>query len=73
MDPAQFPAWIQAGGVVAFAGAVWFELRGQRKTIERLAALVYALLERDRMRHGDTGPIAIPRTITESNPPPYKR
>ncbi len=58
---------------MAFAGAVWFELRQQRKTIEKLAAIVYALLERERMQHGDTGPIALPRTVTRSDNPPFRR
>lgn len=58
---------------MAFAGAVWFELRAQRKTIDKLASIVYAMLERDRMRNGDTGPIAIPRTVTTSDSPPFRR
>jgi hypothetical protein len=61
---------VQAGGVVAFAAAVWLELRVQRKTIEKLAGMVYSILERDRMRHGDTGPV---RALPQSDPPPFGR
>lgn len=68
------PAWIQAGGVALFAGAVWWELRQQRSerresekminaTIEKMSQALTAMLERDRFR--DTGPIRVPRLPTE--------
>lgn len=71
MELTQFATVVQAGGVVAFAGAVWLELRAQRKTIEKLASMVYVLLERDRYRHGDTGPYRIPSG--DSDQPPFRR
>lgn len=42
--------WVQAGGVLAFAGAVWFELRRLRPIMDSIHATLAALLERDRMR-----------------------
>lgn len=60
MDPTAIPAWLQAGGVVAFAGAVWLELRTQRKTIERLTELV-AAMRTEHARHE----ITTPRTTTD--------
>ncbi len=61
MDASSIAPFIQAGGVIAFATAVWFELRAQRaerraeneKTREILEVVrdnLAALLERDRMR-----------------------
>jgi hypothetical protein len=76
VDALQLPAWLQAGGIVAFAGAVWFELRQQRRTLETLTKIVAALLERDRIR-GGTGPIQ--RLPSESDEdadtlsPPFRR
>lgn len=74
MDPA-LVAFVQAGGVLAFAGLVWFELRTQRKTLERIARWIYAEREIERQRRADTGPIAIPRTLSEDDitPPGGRR
>jgi len=55
--------WVQAGGVVAFAAAVWFELRQQRlerdsrdkeigSILTTIKETLSALLERDRMKTG---------------------
>lgn len=69
MDPA-LVAFVQAGGVLAFAGLVWWELRTQRKTLERIARWIYAEREIERVRRGDTGPI-VARTKTDSDQPPF--
>ncbi len=61
MDASTLAAMAQAGGLMAFAAAVWHELRTQRAERRTEAALVAgilseirgalsALLERDRMR-----------------------
>jgi hypothetical protein len=58
MMDASLPQWLQAGGVLAFAAAVWWELREQGKIMRALADAVAALLERDRMR--GSGPVRAP-------------
>jgi hypothetical protein len=34
MNPADIPVWFQAGGLLAFAAAVWLDLRHMRKALE---------------------------------------
>jgi hypothetical protein len=59
-------SWVQAGGVVAFAAAVWWELKLQRRErsdrdkehttiLTSIKETLSALLERERSR--ETGPI----------------
>lgn len=43
-------SWIQAGGVLAFAGAVLWELRQLRPLIAEVRQVLASLLERERMR-----------------------
>lgn len=69
MDPVSLPAWLQAGGIVAFAGAVWFQLRRQGDALEKLQAAVVALLERDRMRSGPMRAITRDEEAITLNPP----
>lgn len=45
MTPADVPAWLQAGGLLAFAAAVWLEQRAMRVAIEAQAKLLSAVLE----------------------------
>jgi hypothetical protein len=71
VNPSDVPAWVQAGGVLAFATAVWLEQRGIRRSLEKLTAHVHRLLERERqrdgLRDGTTPPlgVAIVRVPTE--------
>lgn len=43
-------SWIQAGGVLAFAGAVLWELRQLRPIMAEVKTVLASLLERERMR-----------------------
>ncbi len=43
-------SWIQAGGVVAFAAAVLWELRLMRPILTEVKTVLASLLERERMR-----------------------
>lgn len=43
-------SWIQAGGVAAFAAAVWIELRSMRKSWERMSRLMARVLELGRLQ-----------------------
>lgn len=53
MNPAEVPAWLQAGGLLAFAAAVWMEQRAMRKAMEQQATSLVAILEhvRPQRRH----------------------
>lgn len=57
MDQSNIAAWVQSGGVVAFAILVYLELRTIRPLIRSLDLAVQALLERERNR---TGPMRLP-------------
>ena len=50
MPSADAASWIQAGGVVAFASAVLWELRSQRPVLQSIKEVLAALLERERIR-----------------------
>ncbi len=41
-------SWIQAGGVVAFAAAVWWELRQLRPLMTKVSEMLVAVLEHVR-------------------------
>lgn len=68
MDPVAVPSWLQAGGLLAFATAVWWELRGQRAIIEGIRDALVASLERDRIRDSDLTP-----THGTPVPPSFRR
>lgn len=42
--------WVQAGGVVAFAGAVLWELKQLRPIMSEVKQVLASMLERERMR-----------------------
>jgi hypothetical protein len=42
--------WVQAGGVVAFAGAVLWELKQLRPIMAEVKQVLTSMLERERMR-----------------------
>lgn len=74
MDPATVPGLIQAGGVIAFAAAVWWELRQQR--IERAAndAATRAVLGEIRDNVGEVlGALGRRRTKTPAHGVPIMR
>lgn len=48
MSPADVPAWLQAGGLLAFAAAVWMEQRSMRVTLEAMRVMMSAILEHAR-------------------------
>jgi hypothetical protein len=43
-------SWVQAGGVVAFAGAVLLELKQLRPIMSEVKQVLASMLERERMR-----------------------
>jgi hypothetical protein len=47
---ASIASWVQAGGVVAFAGAVLWELKQLRPIMGEVKSILSSLLERERMR-----------------------
>lgn len=49
----QLPAWIQAGGVVAFAAAVWMEQRAMRTALAAIQQTMAAILEHVRRGRED--------------------
>jgi len=52
MDPQNaqsLSSWIQAGGVLAFAAAVWFQLRQQTPVLQEMRDSQKAILEWVRM------------------------
>jgi hypothetical protein len=60
VNPAEVPAWLQAGGLLAFAAAVWMEQRAMRKAVEQQGQNISAILEhvRDvRTKRVPTAPI----------------
>lgn len=56
MNPADVPAWLQAGGLLAFAGAVWMELRMLRAAMAKQSEHIAAILEHTR-RTTESGPV----------------
>lgn len=58
MNPAEIPSWLQAGGLLAFAAAVWMEQRAMRKAMEMQTQHMAAILEHVRPRRAPTNPIA---------------
>lgn len=65
-------SWVQAGGVVAFATAVLWELRGLKPTLRKIEDVLAALLERDRIRgerrRDSSGPHHRPSSHSERPP-----
>lgn len=59
MNPTEIPAWLQAGGLLAFAAAVWMEQRAMRKAMEMQGQNIVAILEHVRpARRAPTNPAA---------------
>lgn len=50
MNPSDVPAWLQAGGLLAFAAAVYMEQRSMRTTLEGMRTMMSAILEYARSR-----------------------
>lgn len=50
LPDASVASWVQAGGVVAFAGAVLWELKQLRPIMSEVKGILASLLERERMR-----------------------
>jgi len=50
MTPETLPAWFQAGGLLAFAAAVWMEQRSMRVTLEAMRGMMAAVLEYARSK-----------------------
>jgi len=48
MNPSDVPAWLQAGGLLAFAAAVWMEQRSMRATLDAMRGMMAAVLEHVR-------------------------
>jgi hypothetical protein len=48
VNPADVPAWLQAGGLLAFAAAVWLEQRSMRLAMQTQSAHLAAILEHVR-------------------------
>jgi hypothetical protein len=46
------PAWLQAGGVLTFAAAVWLEQRAMRTALAALQQTMAAILEHVRKEKG---------------------
>lgn len=63
VDDQNIGAILQGGGVVAFAGAVWFQVREIHKVLERALDILARLEERTRdmpesaSRRAPTGPV----------------
>jgi hypothetical protein len=63
MDEQNIGSILQGGGVVAFAGAVWFQVREIHKVLERALDILSRLEERTRdlpdppSRRAPTGPV----------------
>jgi hypothetical protein len=51
MNATDVPAWLQAGGLVAFAAAVWMEQRAIRSTLDSMRMMMAAILEDNRSRN----------------------
>lgn len=67
MNPSDVPVWLQAGGLIAFAGAVLFEVRAlraalqkQNESIAKQGELIAAILEHARL-FSATPPSGTPR------------
>lgn len=48
MNPTDIPAWLQAGGLLAFADAVWMEQRAMRLAMQKQSEHLSAILEHVR-------------------------
>jgi hypothetical protein len=48
VNPSDVPAWLQAGGLLAFAAAVWMEQRSMRATLDAMRGMMAAVLEHVR-------------------------
>jgi hypothetical protein len=48
MNPTDIPAWLQAGGLLAFAAAVWMEQRAMRLVMAKQTEHLTAILEHVR-------------------------
>lgn len=77
-DPTSLSSWLQTGGVIAFAGAVWMQLRKLEPFLDGLNKTMAALLERDRMRDAARAVTAPPvdeweETTAVATPPKPKR
>lgn len=59
MNPADVPAWLQAGGLLAFAAAVWLEQRSMRLAMQTQSEHLSAILEHVRggSRRAPTSPV----------------
>lgn len=74
MTPSELAQLVSGGGVLAFAAVVFYELRSWRPEFKELKAEIKnlgmtmaKLLERERVKDGDTGPITsvnVPRVPT---------
>jgi hypothetical protein len=53
VTPEAIPAWFQAGGLLAFAAAVWMEQRSMRVTLEAMRGMMAAVLEYARRNDDD--------------------
>jgi hypothetical protein len=62
MNPADIPAWLQAGGLLAFAAAVWMEQRAMRAAMQKQGDHIAAILEHVRAT------AAAPKPRAASNP-----
>lgn len=61
MNPAEIPAWLQAGGLLAFAAAVYMEQRAMRIAMQEQRSMLAAILEYARnpaVRRAPTNPVA---------------
>jgi hypothetical protein len=55
-DPDSIPAWAQTGGLLAFAGAVWWEIRQVRPFMRTIAELLAVLRDRTERPRAPTQP-----------------
>ncbi len=67
--------WVQTGGVVAFAGAVLWELRLMRPILAEVKSVLASLLERERMRSEQRAELIRQRDSRrgDSRPPQSRR
>jgi hypothetical protein len=58
MSPADVPAWLQAGGLLAFAWAVYMEQRAMRIVMQTQSSHLAAILEHVRPKRAPSQPAA---------------